>query len=149
MSSSDEIEKYLEWMQGDEDAARCISLLGQISQIADDFVDRDVERLSKDMTNMLLMALVELPENPFYKAYGHWLRPVMGSALIQWNASNDWAKGTDQQKVYAFVYRETLEILIPLMATLVGGREHGHKVALEVNSFYHGKETLEEWKKCL
>lgn len=159
MSSSAEMEQYLEWCKGNEPAAQLISMLGQVSQIADDFVDRDVERNSEDMTAILSLCLVEIPENPFYQAYSHWLRPIFSSCLAQWNASNEWAKGTEQQKVYAFVYRETLEIVIPLIASLIGGRDHGLQVAKEVNSFYHQPggegydgETFASWlqeqKKC-
>lgn len=159
MSSSAEIDKYLEWCKGNEAAVGLISMLGQVSQIADDFVDRDKPRNGEDMTTLLSLCLVEIPENPFYQAYSSWLRPIFTASLAQWNASNAWAKGTEQEKVYGFVYRETLEIVIPLVASLIGGRDHGLEVAKEVNSFYHqpgGKgyddETFADWcqeqEKC-
>lgn len=146
-----EQEAFLRWSCGNKHAAALMDNLAYISQIADDFADGDVpvEQRSERMHQLLLNALVRVPENPFFQAYREWLVPVMGSAIHYWEASNSWARSERREtRMYAFVYRDCLQQVLTIIAGLCGGADHARQVTLEMHEFWqvgHG-QAFEEWE---
>ncbi len=148
-----EIENLYRWCQGDEAAVRMLVSLGEVSQIADDFVDGDKPGCdSAAMSRLLLLALVNLPNNPFFEKYRAWLAPLLASALLQWDASNGWHRDPRRDtRIYGFVYRCALEKVIVTTAYLIAGFEHARNVEREVHEFYRYSadadgETFEQWE---
>ena len=141
-SADEEAAKLFDWCLGDKDAVLLLQNLAEISQIADDYADKDVEG-SEKITRLLHLSLVSLPTNPFFIKNLMWLVPVMSSSMHLWNASNDW------KNHYGFVYREALEQIIHVVALLIGGQDHAAQVAKDVNEFYHQihGEKYEDWMK--
>lgn len=148
-----EQENIKRWCCGDEAAAAMIERLGEVSQIADDFVDRDKPGCdSAAMARLLQLALVEIPNNPFYAKCRGYLAPLLTSALLQWDASNGWQHDARREsRVYGFVYRCALEKVIVATAYLTGGFDHARTVEREVHEFYRYSpladgETFEHWE---
>jgi hypothetical protein len=145
-SHNAEQDLLLSWCQGNKQAMAYLKTLGQISQIADDFVDGDTTSSDK-MTQMLKMALVDLPMNPFFAANSTSLCPLHLMAMVQWNGSNEWAKSEDESvQMFGYVYREAMEQIVPVVSEMCGG--DAIKVAKEINAFYHQQhgETFNDWK---
>lgn len=138
LNHNPEVEKLHAWCLGDAAAVAMLSRLGEISQIADDFVDGDKPVLpSADMARLLQLALVDIPNNPFYARYRAYLAPLLTSALTQWDAANAWARDARREtRIYSFVFRCALEHLIVASAYLIGGLDHARTVTREVHEFY-------------
>lgn len=133
-----ELKKLRAWCLGDEAAVAMLVRLGEISQIADDLVDGDQPTApSADMARLLLLALVDIPNNPFFARYRAYLAPLLTSALLQWDAANDWARDARREsRIYSFVFRCALERCIVASAYLLGGFEHARKVEREMHEYY-------------
>lgn len=151
-----EWRKHVEWACGDKDAARLIQVLGRASQLADAFLDNDVEDIgtttesrSGAMTELLLL-LLNLDRNPFWAQHSASLRPVAVVALLSWDATNQWAESPDEKtRMYAWAWREALDQTIVAVALLKGGLEWSRKVAQDVHAFYHARasEPFSEWDR--
>ena len=143
-SDSDELEQLHKWCKNDTDAVVFLKAISEVSQIADDYADGDVTG-SEDMTRMLHLCLVSIPTNKFFVTNQQWLTPIMFSSMHLWNASNEW------KNEFGYVYRESLEQIIHVVALLVGGQKHALEVAKEVNKFYHQDygEKYQDWLKEL
>jgi len=153
-NSQEEYDKILEWCLGNKDATDFLVQIFEISQIADDFVDRDVplEQInSAKMLQMLHLCMVDIPTNPFYLQYQRWLVPLMSTSLIIWEATETWGKSKNiDTKMFAYVFREITEQIIIMVANLIGGIEHSRKVARDVHDFYHikDKESFIDWQEA-
>lgn len=144
-------DMYKRWANGDEEAARVLAITGGASQMADDFVDGDVpeEKRSDVMSLLLISLLVELPNNAFYQRYRVRLEPILCSSILMWNGSNKWVKGNEHDRRYAYVYRETMEQIIGIVALLTGGHAHAIRTNNEVHQWFHGREAeaYAEWER--
>lgn len=144
-------DMYQRWANGDLEAARVLAITGGASQMADDFVDGDVPEARRgDVMALLLMALlIELPNNPFYAKHRTRLEPILASSILMWNGSNKWAKGDGHDRRYAYVYRESMEQLIGVVALLTGGHAHALRTNNEVHEWFHRREAepFEDWER--
>lgn len=137
-----EVNKFLEWTKGNADATRFLVTLFEISQVADDIADKDIEPSPENIGKVLHWAMVDIPLNPFYVAHSNLLVPLFSTSLAIWSNADKW-----QEKGFGFVYREILEQVITMTAFIVGGYDHAQMVANEVYEFYHRdkSETPDEY----
>lgn len=144
-TTQDEINKLLEWCKGDQSAAQFLMSMGIISQLADDIADGDVDSSPQNIAKLLHMVMVELPSNPFYLKNTNAFIPLFSTSLHFWSNSDAWGK-TDKAE-YGYVYREILEQVVTMTATILGGWEHANKVTNEIVHFYHQGKSFDEWKQ--
>jgi hypothetical protein len=150
---NEEHSRVLAWCKGDRAAADFLMIIGEISQIADDFVDRDVpeDQISgARMLRLLHLALVDLPANPFYARHQAWFRPLFSTSLLIWEATGDWEKSDKPDtRIFAYAYREICEQIFFMAANIIGGMEHARQVVREVHDFYHVEhaEDFKSWEK--
>ncbi len=140
-SKKEEYEQLLVWCRGNEAAADFLEKGFAVTQIADDFVDRDVPqcRIDSDhMLRLLHLCLVEIPSNPFYMAHRAWFAPLFSTSFLMWEATESWktSEVADSRK-FAYTWREICEQLIFMTAWLVGGLQHARAVVRSVHEFYH------------
>lgn len=143
-----EQQRLLEWALGNADAAAFLSLVGRLSQLVDDIADREADP-EEASAEVLRLALVELPANPFYRAHEAWFRPIFATSSLIWDASNEWARSERRTtRMYAYVLREIGEQVIVLTALLCGGWDHARKVTRDLHEFYHttDQESFEDWE---
>jgi len=136
-------EQYMRWCKDDTAAVDFLSGLGALSQLADDFADGDVcdENLQAEMAHLLHWAIVDMPRNPFFRAYQDFLTPVMSAALLSWDASNRWAASENEPtQMYAYVLRESMEQVFYSVATIIGGFDHARLVVDELHERLHVEE---------
>lgn len=142
-----EAQALRRWCLGNEQAARCLEKLGEISQVADDVVDGDAQP-GDGVPLLLHLALVDLPQNPFWQVHQAALSPVLACAVARWDSANRLAASGDRtDRMFAFVLREACDDLIRAVALIVGGYDHARHVAAQVHDFFHVQhpETFEEW----
>ncbi|RDE25126.1 hypothetical protein DV711_06100 [Motiliproteus coralliicola] len=146
-------EKYLSWANNDSAAAQFLSHFFEVMQGMDDFADNDQftgevgerERLAARMIGVML---IEIPENPFYRANEGALRPVFAVLLHQWSLANKLARSNRQQDlVFAYVLRTISIQIATVVAHLTGGFDHANRVTEEAYATFYetDPETLESW----
>jgi hypothetical protein len=142
-----EDSRLLDWMQGNHAAANFLLLAGELSQIADDFVDGDTQDSAK-MHRMLHIALVDIPLNPFYQQHSLFLIPVLSTIITQWDLSNRLQNDeSEMHRMHAYVLREAADSLVQISAYLVSGSSQWAQVVAEqAQRFYH-EEPFEAWDK--
>ena len=116
---------------GDQPAIAFCETLFSISQTWDDIIEQDLYR-DYDVNRMMWEALIALPNNPFYQQYFDILNPLMQAAIIDWMDSDELCKGTKEEKVAAYVLRDSLTNIIIHCARLVGGFDWMREVSMEV-----------------
>ena len=146
-------EMFLRWANKDQNAAECVHTLWRCSQIADDLADGETpqEFASPALLELLHTATSGLMQNPFWVANRTYLEPVLTSALLFWNASNDWAVSNRRDtQMFGYAYREAFSQVIVAVAHLTGGLEFAKNVLRELHAYYHhtGRvESFDSWRK--
>lgn len=147
-----ERDLLLMWMQGDESAAAMLERLFEVSQLADDFIDGD-KAIVKDqaMTQLLTLALVEIPANPFYRANHGAIAPVLVAVIAAFETSNRLQKSDDRDcAMMAWALRDSLEHLITVCAYLKAGMTWASEVSFQVTKYFRtneDRESFEDWVK--
>ncbi len=123
-------------LRGNVDAVNFCTMLFSLSQTLDDLVDKDKPRTSLDIIRSYHMALVALPENPFYRAHFDYLRPMLALVL---QAYADSVVLEEEGSVHglhlAFVLRDRLTDVVTQCARLLGGWEYAQTVAKDIQMF--------------
>lgn len=149
-NATEEREHMLQWFRGNMAAVQCVETFGRISQLADDIADGDAPDVPEAIEKLLLLALVDLPRNDFYRAHATMYAPLLAPVVINWGRSNEWARSTAiEDRMFAYVLRESGEQLITATAYAVGGPDHARAVARDVHQYYHVKhrEPFIEWDR--
>lgn len=133
--------KLRQWFKGNEDAARLVENLFEVSQLVDDFVDRDQGHTLGDRreraARLLHLALIVIPANPFHAKFQGWLAPLLSDAVLAWDMATGLEQGgRDTEKAFAFVYRDQLERMIVQVAQLIGGLDHARLVQEDVFAYF-------------
>lgn len=138
------------WFLGNQSAVDLVKMIGEVSQIADDFADGDIGEVDATaaMVRFLHLTMVEIPENTFYIRWSVKLLPLFITSPVLWGASDVWQKSDSKiTNIFGYVYREVAEQVITMVAYLIGGTEHSRKVTEQFHDFYHDEqESLEQWK---
>ena len=144
---------YLRWANGNHDAAQVLLLVGTSCQVADDIVDeRQMPDPSGKMLDLLLMFGGALQRNGFFMQHRKTIEPVMLANIVSWDLANTLVagpeKGSRNDRIYSYVYRELIEQVVGIVALLTGGIAHARKSILESHAFHHvlNVEKFEEFE---
>lgn len=119
-------------LQGDLRAIHFCETLFSISQIWDDIIDCDNNFTDSDVNGMMWKAIVTLPNNPFYQQYFDILNPLLQASIVDWMDSNKLCNGTPEEKIAAYVLRDSLTNIVIHCARLVGGFDWMAEVSMEI-----------------
>ena len=128
--------------KGDVFAKGYLLMISRIWRVIDDIHDQDVEVSRKELLTVLQYLFIELPVNPFFNEYRDTLLSQHVSMYNAWVASNLWEKGDETDKVYAHVWRDTINEVVPIVALLTGG--YGHMVTMSLRMRQSFKKQLGE-----
>lgn len=137
---------YLErFLKGDELAVDCLLKLVQVAHILDDLVDGDRQPTADEVTGAFWLALVDLPNHPFYQRHGEAIRTTLATGMVNWLAANRLeAEGDERALQISFVLRSSYIDLVTLGALLVGGVGWAAEVTPDIRRWVHG-EGLEAY----
>lgn len=79
----------LELMAGNTHAAQFLVDIARCSHTYDDLIDRDKPVADSAIHDLVWAMLVTLPTNPFYREHQDAIRPVLVTAILNWQAAND------------------------------------------------------------
>lgn len=80
---------------GNEDVLQIANCLAVLTHTWDDMIDRDVEVTDADINQAFMIALVNLPANPLYRAIQADILPMMKMVLIAYDTANRYEKASD------------------------------------------------------
>lgn len=137
----------LEWFKDDQQAVDMFETIRVIAHTWDDLVDKDKEITPEAVNQMMEMALVALPLNPFFQANSSLLYPVLITSVVSYITSTKLErKGDDHSLELAHFLRYAIYML-PLMAMIIkGGTAHGVEM-LEKTAPIMIRERFEEFYK--
>lgn len=132
-------------LQQNEGAITFCETLFRISQTLDDIVDGDKSITQGDIVSAFWQALIELPANPFYRRHELYLRPLMATALQDWQDSVILERSNDHHhRTLAFVLRDQLAGLVVQCAYLVGGEAWMREAGPAIRLHFH-EEQLDDY----
>jgi hypothetical protein len=121
--------------------------VGYVSQKWDDLIDGDAVSAS-EINRMMWLAIVEIPNNPFYKQHADNIQHMLASIIQDWFTANDLEQGGEHDKNIAFVLRDKLVSFVCYIALLTGGYDWAAKVNPEITRYFF-TEDLEAYKAGL
>jgi hypothetical protein len=109
------------------------------ARLLDDLIDRDSEVKSDDIVMVFAGLMVGLNGCSFFVQNRDYLSAVQQVALNAWLDANEWENSPDAtERIYAHVWRDAINDLLPAVAYLVGGWTHMREVS---------QATREQFKK--
>jgi hypothetical protein len=140
--------KLMEWI-GDASAVNFILSFSDLCEVFDDLIDKDKPVTDDDIIRTLFTALVDIPMNPFFAHYRHQLVPVVITGINAWLDANKLERGSDNDKVFAYVLRDWYAELVSFVIYLTRGRHYLRTVSMDVRTFFTHHETLEQYREGL
>lgn len=133
-----------EWFGGDAAAvALCMDLLA-VAHTWDDLVDGDKPVSPAEVNAVFKRMLIDIPCNPFYRAFQDQLTPLLMNVFLQWQAANAFeAEKAELPKAY--MLRAGVYQIFAYVAWLIGGDEHARLVSPQVWRLYG--EKLDDFTK--
>lgn len=142
---SDDREFLLHAYQGNAVAVELVLLVAEISHIWDDLIDKDKPVSDAQINRAFGIALLQLPQNPFYQAHYLELLPVMTTGALNWLTANEYEKIDDQEAhALAHVLRYGIADIALFIAYIIGGQEWAQQVAPEMRRRSQ-KDTLNNY----
>ena len=124
-------------------AVEWLLMLWGAIQVFDDVADGDpVER--EDLNAAIWNTLVGMNQNTFWQANSHTLAPIVASAILKWQAS-DQAERAGQADARSFVWRAGYYDVVLMAVAWCHGTQRGTEAAKQVMELYG--ETLEDYMK--
>lgn len=123
--------------------------MANLARMADDLVDEGNNPQGR-LSQILELALLNLPANPFFIRHHATLAGVVMEMLAYWRLGDAFrTSGNERQELFGFVYRESCDRLPVVVAGIIGGVDHALAVAEEVYQMMHAgsTETVADWAK--
>jgi hypothetical protein len=81
-----------EWFGGNNDAFIMSRYIMDLVEIWDDIVDKDKELTENDINYAFSIALIILPNNPFYRNNQHLFSPLWTNIVMNYHTANNFEK---------------------------------------------------------
>ena len=81
-------EDRLTWFNGDQQALDLYQAVVYIADKWDDLIDKDKSMEAQDVNQLMEMALITLPLNPFFLKHGQLLYPILVTSVVSYIASS-------------------------------------------------------------
>lgn len=141
-------QKLQEWI-GDPHAINFILAFADACELFDDLIDKDKPIADDHVVRVLFSLITELPLNPFFDHYKHQLIPILVTGINAWLDANELEKGTENDRVFAYVLRDWYMEFVSFVIYLARGREYMREVSMDVRHFFTHHETLEAYREKL
>jgi hypothetical protein len=140
--------KLAVWIQNPA-AVQFIVDFADVCELFDDLIDRDVEIDDAHVIRVLFAVLTEMPLNAFFDQWKRQLIPIIVTGINAWLDANALEKGSDNDKVFAYVLRDWYMEFVSFVIYLTRGRDAMRAVSLDVRQFFTHHETLEQYREKL
>ena len=114
-----------------------------ISRTVDDIYDLDQDVSRGQLLEAISYLLVEMPYNPFFSKHREALSSQHVTMYNAWLAANLWDKSKKEiDKIYAHVWRDYHQEVVPLVALLTQGPKKMQEVSFNIRQMF--KKNLGE-----
>ena len=117
-------------------AAHYLWNLACISRTVDDIYDQDQEVSRDQLLESIKYLLIDMPFNPFFINHRDTLQSQHVSMYNTWMAANLWEQGDETEQIYAHVWRDTYQEIVPIVALLTQGTEKMNEVSLKMRQLF-------------
>lgn len=138
-------EIFHKWLKGNTEAIELVDMLAGISQTWDDLIDQDKMVDGKAINEMMIDALIYLPQNKFYQQFPQ-LHCMFDHAISTWQESNFIEKEQHEMLHVSFINRSVITPLIMYIIQIIGGRAWRLEAAKEIYPIIFD-EPFEDYKK--
>lgn len=84
---------------GNEDAARLVERLCRVAHIWDDLIDKDKDVSDEQINEAFRIALIDLPNNPFYREHNAAIAPLVYMGVIGYMTANRMERSGDRHQL--------------------------------------------------
>ena len=124
MDSGKQFDLASKWLKGDESAVALLFILGDISQVWDDLIDRDKPVSNLDINRMMMLSLIDLNKNSFFVRHHTELTTILDVQIQSWIDSNFLEQTKDPHFIHvAFGLRSVLTPVFLHMVGMIGGMD--------------------------
>ena len=110
-----------------------------ISRTVDDIYDMDQNITRKQLLEAIGYLLFEMPYNPFFMKHRDTLSSQHVSMHNAWMAANLWGEGDETDQIYAHVWRDYHQEVVPLVALLTQGPSKMQEVSFKIRRMFKKK----------
>lgn len=116
-------EVFTQAFQGNAAAVALLENVCELTNIWDDLIDKDNGEVSPESINRAFwIALVDMPENPFYARHYQRLAPILRVGIHNWLAANKFERSGDVKLIdIAHVARYSVGDIVVEMLLIIGG----------------------------
>lgn len=118
--------------KGSRPAVVLAQTLRNISHTLDDIIDGDKEVTKDRVVGAFWDAMIHVSSNPFFIEHAAFLRPLMSSALVNWQIANVFEQIGGEERHIAHSMRYDLATVLVMMAYLIGGRNWAEMIGPEI-----------------
>ncbi len=135
------------WLKDNTAAIDLVNAYSSISQTWDDLHDGDKPVTKSQVNAMMMLALIDIPTNPFYQQHYLELMPVVQHVLMTWLDANTLeATGDERDLQVSYIIRSVTTDLMIHVAGIVGGTLWRRQAALAIrHAIYSDNEPFEEY----
>ena len=109
-------------VRGNETAVDFFMMLHRVLHFWDDLIDKDKPISDLDTNVAMWTALIDLPNNTFYRDNFHSLQPVLANAIANWATATKFEREpTEKRLEIAFISRSDYINVLLQCAYIVGG----------------------------
>jgi hypothetical protein len=123
---------------GNADALGFLNHVSEIAHTWDDLHDGDKKVSKQQIAEAFWMALITIPQNPFYRANESTLRPLLATSILNWQIANQLEDGDERLEI-AYIIRSSYIDIALMCALLLGGKEHAASVGVGLRQWNHGE----------
>jgi len=110
-----------------------------ISRTVDDIYDMDQKITRNQLLEAIGYLLFEMPYNPFFMKHRDTLSSQHVSMHNAWMAANLWGEGDETDQIYAHVWRDYHQEVVPLVALLTQGPSKMQEVSFKMRQMFKKK----------
>jgi len=136
------IHEIIATAAGDNKSAKeYLYMVGRITRVWDDIYDQDNPAgiTRKQLLEIIEYLFVKLPVNGFFNQHREILLSQHISAYNAWMASNKWLDGDETEQMYAHVWPDTINEILPIVALLTQSYKQMEQVSDHMRKNFKAK----------
>ena len=120
-------------------AEEYLNMIARITRVWDDLYDEDHPVTREHLLEIIEYLFVKLPVNGFFNQHREILLSQHISAYNAWDGSNKWLAGDETEQMYAHVWPDTINEILPIVALLTQNYKQMEQVSDHMRKIFKAK----------
>jgi hypothetical protein len=108
-------------------------------RIWDDVQDQDYPASREDLLEAFELLFMKIPTNPFFQRHREKLLTQHAIIFNTWKAANKAESGDETDQMYAHVWKEQMNELLPIVALILKGYGKMNQISDEIRGLFKSK----------